>query len=288
MWRTCSFGVIFLCLVTGISVAYGQGNCSLKTIAGSYAFNFLGSSTLVAGQAADHYHWNALYAPIVGVGIMTIKPDGNATGTFWMDSGTFTTGLTAVTLPATFSVNPDCTGVLQYPGAAPGEIVQERLLILDNGNEIRSILASAETYTPTNTWISTFRRIGGACTQNKMAGSYLFSCRSIFPTPPPSPFISVAGAALIRMDISRDGSSTGTFMGKFGPEVVPPIPVTGLFKVNADCTAEGTLNFGIGVNSARGVIFNEGKEGYWLPLVNDPGAVPQPYGYCDIRQITNR
>jgi hypothetical protein len=288
MRRTCSLGVILLCLVTGISAAYGQGNCSLKTIAGSYAFNFLGSSTLVAGPAADQYHWSARYAPIVGVGIISIKPDGSAASTFWMDSGTFSTGLTSATLPATFTVNPDCTGVLQYPGTAPGQIIQERLVILDNGNEIRSILATAETFTPTNTWISTFRRVGGACTQSKMAGSYLFSCRSLFPTPPGSPIASAAGSALIRVEIARDGSATGTFMGKFGPQVVPPIPVTGSFCMNGDCTAGGTLDFGSGISTARGVIFNEGKEGYWLPLVNDPGAVPQPYGYCDIRQITNR
>lgn len=97
-----------------------------------------------------------------------------------------------------------------------------------------------------------------------------------------------AGASLIELNLAGDGKSTGTFTGKFGPQIVPPFPVSGVFKVNADCTAEGTLDFGIGQNIAKGVFFNEGKEGYWLPLVNDPGAIPQPYGYCDIKQIANR
>jgi hypothetical protein len=286
---TFSLRVLLLCLVLSFSAAYGQGNCTIRTIVGTYAFNFTGSSAIVTGTAPDPFHWNALYAPIAGVGVFTVRsafprPGGTADGSYWIMAGGMNLGhdpLEPTPLHATISINPDCTGVMEYSFGPYA--VSEQLLILDNGAEMRSI--AVQTAVPTSTWITTSRRIDGACTQNKIVGSYLFSCKSIFVLDPTSTF---AGASLIRMNISRDGSSTGTFMAKFGPAIVPATQVSGAFKVNADCTAEGTLDFGVGQNAARGVFFNEGKEGYWLPLVNNPGAVPQPYGYCDIKQIADR
>ena len=63
MRPTYSFGVLLLCLVVSLSAAYGQGNCTIKTIVESYAFNFAGSSTIVTGKDVDGVHWDALYAP---------------------------------------------------------------------------------------------------------------------------------------------------------------------------------------------------------------------------------
>lgn len=284
-----SLGVLLLCLVVSFSAAYGQGNCSINTIVGTYAFNFTGSSAIVNGAAPDGFHWNALYAPIGGVGIFTVqrsfpRPGGTADGSYWIVAGAMDLGhspLEPTPFHATISVNRDCTGVMNYSYGPYA--MSEQMVILDNGDEIRSI--AAQTAVATSTWITTSRRIGGACTQNKVVGSYLFSCKSLFLVDPTHIF---AGASLIELNLAGDGKSTGTFTGKFGPQIVPPFPVSGVFKVNADCTAEGTLDFGIGQNIAKGVFFNEGKEGYWLPLVNNPGAIPQPYGYCDIKQIANR
>lgn len=279
MKGTYSFVVLLLCLVVSLSAAYGQGNCTIKTISGTYAFNFTGSSTIVTGAAPDGFHWNALYAPIAGVGVFTVKPDGTADGSYWLIAGAMNLGpnpLIPTPFHPTVSVNPDCTGAIQYSfGTYP---MSERFLVLDNGNEIRSI--AVQTAVPTSNWITTLRRVGGACTQNKVAGSYLFSCKGLNALDATT---TMAGATLIRMNISRDGSSTGIMAGKIGPLIVPDTPVSGAFKVNNDCTAEGTLNIpGVGQNVARGVFFNEGKEGYWLPLA---GTVPQSYGYCDIKQI---
>jgi hypothetical protein len=282
MKRTFSFGVLLLCLVFSLPAVYGQGTCTIKTIVGTYAFNFTGSSTIVTG-VADGFHWNALHAPIAGVGVYTVKPDGKADGSYWLVAGAMNLGDPLVPTPfhATISINPDCTGLMNYSfGSYP---MSETLMVLDNGNEIRSM--AVQTAVPTSTWNTTSRRVGGACTQNKVVGSYLFACKSIFALDASDVF---AGTSLIRMNISRDGSSLGTFTAKFGPVNVPDTQVSGTFKVNDDCTAEGTLNFGVGQSVAKGVFFNEGKEGYWLPLVVNPGAVPQPYGYCDIKQISNR
>ena len=283
MKRTCSFGVLLLCLVVSFSTAHGQGNCTIKTIVGTYAFNSTGASTIITAPPVDGFHWNALHAPLAGAGVYTVKPDGTASGKYWFIAGGMYIGppLNPIPLNATFTINPDCTGLMEYSfGPYP---MSEQVLVMDNGNEIRSV--AAQTAVPTSTWISVSRRVGGACNQNKIAGTYVFSCKSLFIADPTN---TVAGTSLIRMNIARDGSATGLFMGKFGPQVVPPFPVTGMFKLNPDCTAEGTMDYGIGQSVARGVFFNEGREGYWLPLVNNPGAVKQPYGYCDIKQIANR
>lgn len=290
MRRSFALGTLLLCLGIGFFPVYGQGNCSIGTIAGTYAFNFTGASAFIASTTpVDGFHWSALYAPIAGVGIYTVTPSasadaGTVKGSYWIVAGGLNLGhspLEPTPLDGTISVNPDCTGAINYK-FGPYDM-KEDLLVLDNGGEIRSM--AVQTAVPTSTWNTTSRRIVGACLQNKIIGSYLFSCKSLFTLDPANTF---AGTSYIHMNISRDGSSTGTFAGKFGPVVVPPTQVTGTFNVNEDCTAAGTLDFGIGQSVARGVFFNEGKEGYWLPLVLNPGEVPQPYGYCDIKQVANR
>ena len=100
--------------------------------------------------------------------------------------------------------------------------MSEQVLVLDNGNEIRSV--AAQTAVPTSTWISVSRRVGGACNQNKLAGTYVFSCKSLFIA---NPATTVAGASLIRMNIAPDGSATGLFMGNSGRRLFPPSPSLG-------------------------------------------------------------
>jgi hypothetical protein len=288
MQRTYTLGALLLCLAVSLSVAYGQGNCSINTITGSYAFNTAGSSTIISGVAPDTIHFNAKYAPIVDVGVFTVRssfPRAGAAldGYYWLIAGANTPGLTQNPWHATITVNPDCTGTLTYPG--PFGTMQEEMLILDNGNEIRSILQTSPAAFPTPTWIMTARRLNGACNQKQITGSYLFSCKSVFTLDATT---TVGGNSLIRMTIASDGKVSAVFTGKFGPQIVPDTTIPGMLTLNGDCTAAGTLDFGTFQSVARGVFFNEGKEGYWLPLVVDPGGIPQPYGYCEITQIANR
>jgi hypothetical protein len=282
---TFSLRVLLLCLVLSFSAAYGQGNCTIRTIVGTYAFNFTGSSTIVTGTAPDQFHWNALYAPIAGVGVFTVQSSfprggGTADGYYWLIAGAMNPGLTPTPFHATISVKPDCTGAMNYTfGSAP---MSEYMLVLDNGNEIRSV--ATQTAMPTGTWITTARRVGGACTQNKVTGSYLYACKSIIPLDAANTF---AVAFLMPVNISSDGNFTGTFTGKAGPAPLIETPVNGTVKVNADCTAEVALNSQGSQSVARAVFLNEGKEAYLVPLVNNPGG-PQIYGYCDITQIAKR
>jgi len=202
----------------------------------------------------------------------------------WMIAGTLNLGLDPAPWQATLTVNDDCTGVIEYYFGP--YLLSERFVVLDNGREIRSVVM--QTGVPTGTWLSTFRRIGGSCGQNKVHGFYLFECKTLhqFPVAPPNIF---AGAFLMRWVISPGGDYTGTLFGKVGP-VPGEFPVAGNITVHNDCTAEGTLTSPVmpGVNHGRGVFFDEGKRAYFLPLVNnpgEPGETPQLYGYCEITRI---
>jgi hypothetical protein len=259
----------------------------MQNIAGTYAFTFTGSSAIVAGTAPDTFHWNALYGPIAGVGVFTIKPNGTADGQYWIVAGAWNFGLTAIPLQATLTINADCTGSIQ--SYFQGALLKERFVVLGNGREIRSV--ATQTAVPTANWLTTANRIGGSCGQQKVHGDYLFECKNLFefPGPPPNIF---GGAIHIRMLISPGGDYTATVYGKVATDY-SEFPAFGHITVHDDCTAEGTLAtpFLPTVSQARGVFFDEGRQGYWLPLVNtfpDGSKRPQPYGYCLITQIDNR
>ena len=178
--------VVFLCLFACLSAAYGQGRCNTNTITGTYVFNFTGSSTIVFGPAPDGLHWNALYGPIAGVGVATFSPDGSADGSLWLIAGALNFGLDPIPWQATFSVNDDCTGVIEYYFLT--EVLREGFVVLDNGREIRSVVV--QTGVPTATWITTLRRIDSSCGRHKVHGDYLFECKNLFQLPVAHPTFS--------------------------------------------------------------------------------------------------
>ena len=161
-------------------------------------------------------------------------------------------------------------------------------MILGNGREIRTV--ATQTAMPTGNWLGTGTRIGGSCGQHKVHGDYLFECKNLyeFPIDPPNIF---GGAVHIRMLISPDGDYTATVYGKVATDN-SEFPAFGHITIHDDCTAEGTLAtaFLPTVSQARGVFFDEGKKGYWMPLINelpDGSTRPQPYGFCTITKVDN-
>ena len=284
-----AFKLVALLLCLWPATSFGQGKCTMQNIAGTYALAATGASTIVAGTAADTLHWNALYGPIANVGVFTIKPDGTADGKFWLVAGAWNFGLDAVPWHADVILNADCTG--RFESNFGGSPLVEQFVVLGNGREIRAVATT--TAVPTGNWLTTAYRIVGSCGQHKVHGDYLFECKNLFelPVPPPDPNI-FGGAIHIRMKIAPGGDYTATVYGKVGPSSTP-FPAFGYVRVNDDCTAEGTLETPAlpTVSHARGVFFNEGRQGYWLPLVNalpDGSTVPQPYGYCTITKIDNK
>jgi hypothetical protein len=269
----------------------------MQNIAGTYALTATGASVIVAGTALDDFHWNALYGPIALAGVITIKRDGTADGKYWLVAGAWNFGLDPILWHADVTINPDCTG--EFKSSFGGSDLIEQFVVIGNGREIHSV--ATQTAVPTGNWLSTAHRIDGAarfahlgpCGQHKVHGDYLFECKNLFqlPVPPPDPNV-FGGAIHIRMKIAPGGDYTAAVYGKVGPSSIP-FPASGHVKVNDDCTAEGTLETLAlpTVSHARGVFFDEGRRGYWLPLANelpDGSTVPQPYGYCTITKIDNK
>jgi len=282
--------VFLLCLVLSVSAVYGQGNCKLNNLAGDYAFAFTGASTIIAPPAADPLHWNALYAPIAGLGIYSINPDGTAPGKYWLVAGAMNFGLTPIPWDAKITLNPNCSGTWEAPFGQ--SLLKEQFVVLGNGREIRSV--ATQTAASTGNWHSTSYRIGGSCGQKKVRGDYLFECKNLYPLPVPSadsPTI-FGGAIHILMKIAANGDYTASVYGKVGPDNTP-FDASGHVTVNDDCTAEGTMKspFLPAVSHAKGVFFNEGKQGFWLPLIGvfpDGTTINQPYGFCTITQVENK
>ncbi len=287
--RSSCLSAFPLCLVLSLPALYGQGNCTLTNIVGTYAFSFTGASAMITGPASDAFHWDALYAPIAGVGIYTIKPNGTATGKYWLVAGVINLGLNPVPWDAVITLNSDCTGTMQ--SSFNGAVLKEQFVVIGNGREIHAV--ATQTAMPTGNWHTRAYRINGSCSQNKVRGNYLFECKNLFPLPvPPACSRHLRGAIHIRMNIAAGGDYTASVYGKVGPDNTP-FDAFGNIKVHDDCTAEGTLAtaFLPTISHAKGVFFNEGKQGFWLPLVMelpDKSTVNQPYGYCTITQIDNK
>ena len=101
-------------------------SCSEATVGGDYGIQIQGTRPAPGG----------LTESVVGVVLRTYDGQGN----FRQVSNV--KGSITGTVPdsqgfGTYEVNPDCTGIIRFqPG--PGILIEERLVIVDNGREIRA------------------------------------------------------------------------------------------------------------------------------------------------------
>jgi len=105
----------------------GRGEpCSEATVRGDYGIQIQGTRPAPGG----------LTESVVGVVLRTYDGHGS------FDQVSNVKGSITGTVPdspgsGTYEVNPDCTGVIRFqPG--PGILIEERLVIVDNGREIRA------------------------------------------------------------------------------------------------------------------------------------------------------
>lgn len=294
--------VVMLSLALLPAAARAQGRCTMQTLAGTYAFHGGGTSTVALAPAPSPFlfHWSAVTAPVDIVGQFTLKPDGTAEGFYWLLLGSLNSwtllGLDPIPWHAIVTdLKPDCTGVVEYPVAIPGlppSTIVERFFVMDNGRQWLSV--TAETGVPTDVWHTEVHRLTNAlrppgwCGPQAFQGVYLARCRGLESPSDTLPFFS--GASIFRNTMLRDGTYEGMVYTKTGPSYME-LPVYGAHAVGADCTLTMTLRLpampGL-ENVGRGVVFNEGKEAFFLPLVTHyEGApdVPVQSQFCHIVRV---
>jgi hypothetical protein len=104
----------------------GWKQCSEATVRGDYGIQIQGTRPAPGG----------LTESVVGVVLRTYDGQGN------FDQVSNVKGSITGTVPdsqgfGTYEVHPDCTGIIRFqPG--PGILIEERLVIVDNGREIRA------------------------------------------------------------------------------------------------------------------------------------------------------
>jgi hypothetical protein len=100
--------------------------CSEATVRGDYGIQIQGTRPAPGG----------LTESVIGVVLRTYDGQGN------FDQVSNVKGSITGTVPdsqgfGTYEVNPDCTGIIRFqPG--PGILIEERLVIVENGREIRA------------------------------------------------------------------------------------------------------------------------------------------------------
>ena len=96
--------------------------CSLSTLRGGYGISFHGLGTSGPVPAPIN-----AFIPVAGVGLVTFDGNGNFS---LAETVSFGGQILPLTVPGTYSVNPDCTGALQAQNAAHLNFV-----VVHNGQE---------------------------------------------------------------------------------------------------------------------------------------------------------
>ena len=104
----------------------GGRRCSNATIRGDYGIQIQGTRAAPGG----------LTEAVIGVVLRTYDGQGNFSQVSNV-KGSITGTVPDAQGFGTYEVNPDCTGIIRFqPG--PGIFLEERLVIVDNGREIRT------------------------------------------------------------------------------------------------------------------------------------------------------
>ncbi len=279
-------GLLLVCCVTA---AYADEKCNLRTMIGTYAFYEKGSNLIMDPfQQPYPFHWApTAYATFANVAEITFK-NGVGHGYYWIYIGALgSRSYDPYPVDVTITeMSPDCTGKMRYAISLPGipsAIIEERIIVFDNGQEVRTVPTSIQNGIETLAWLGAGHRISKSskpvtfCGQHTAHGAYVLSAENIIAL---DPTLAVADTLLIRQDVSHNGDYTGTLYEKIGPKAVQT-QVLGTIKVNPDCSFTSTLEIpeffpGV-VLVGKGVFFNEGKEYYVLTL-DDPTLPPDLQG----------
>lgn len=209
---------------------FSFAQCSQATVRGTWAHQ--SHATIMVTAPGNT---SPVPVPFAGLGVMKIDYQGRYT-----DHATFSAGgqVQEGDFAGVIRVNPDCTGTDTYTFG--GEQFTGRVVILDNGNEMR--------YMPTKfpggptAGMVYFRRLwpGGPteCTSDMVRGVYAGSREGIYMVPvpggsqpAPTPFSAVHNATI------QNGGGTGASTASLGGTIVEFGPWKFSVQVNPDCTA---------------------------------------------------
>jgi len=229
------------------TLCLAQAQCSLDTVRGTWVAYYVGSITTAAAGS-----WSPEATPTAQLMVETIDYQGRFTGTEYASVGGQTV---TATLSGNSQVNADCTASNTFTmsvagtGKLPGT-GSERLLILNNGTEMRAMTTHGLLGSPTG--IGYYRRVSWSephCTQDMVHGVYGATFEGAFVMPPPgqsqpAPYqYSQIGISV--WDYAGRGPGAATM--SLGGNVLPISFPEGALTVNADCTGtakspDGTVN----------------------------------------------
>ena len=138
MKRMIASTLALLALVALAPAAHAAERCSATRLKGNYGFSFSG---FFQNQGAN--------LPLSGVGVGTLDGEGNASATV---TASFNGVLSTFPWTGTYSVNPDCTGLMT---ATPGlGLVSFSIVVVRGGAEVLG-----EASDPGNAWTIDFKKI---------------------------------------------------------------------------------------------------------------------------------
>ena len=100
--------------------------CSEATVRGDYGIQIQGTRPAPGG----------LIESVIGIVLRSYDGHGNISQVSNV-KGSITGTVPDAQSVGTYEVNADCTGIVRFQ-AAPGVVIEERLVIVDNGREIRT------------------------------------------------------------------------------------------------------------------------------------------------------
>jgi hypothetical protein len=258
MQRHHTLALVAASLLPLCGTTYAQ--CSTAMVRGSWGYQIRGTAMMTLPGSSD-----PAPVPLAGVGIAKIDWQGRYTIHATISAGGY---IQEVDFSGSVQVNPDCTATDAYTsGTAQGV---DRLVILDNGNEMRSM----PTKFPLGPVAATavFRRISWAeaqCTSNMVRGVYGGSREGtvLMPMPGQTQLVPAPFSAVHTATLGAGGIGTAASVASMGGTVIefqmPKISV----QVNPDCTANmsytATSNMFPGMTftgAIKYVVLNYGSE----------------------------
>lgn len=210
--------------------SFANGRCSAQVLRGSWAYQGRGTVMIYAASSAS-----PVPVPFTVLGIWKVDDQGR-----FAAQATISVGgqIQEMNFSGAIEVDGDCAATATYQaGFTQGA---DRLLILDHGNEMRSLPMKSPLGPVSASY--QFRRLSwgdSRCSTGMVTGSYagwregtLLMPVSGQPQPAPVPF-----SALVRFTVQPDGAVTASSIASMGGLIMECEMPRASLEVSSDCTA---------------------------------------------------